>query len=186
MNSYLSDKELIMLFDRRDEAALTELERKYGARLRKVAFDVLKNEADAEECVNDAFLKVWNSIPPAVPEKLSAYVESAVRPKAIDRYRTERRDKRIPPEELTTRTPAAASRAGLPRAADLRVKPCAFVEGAAASEVSAPLSAPLRELMMLFAAASSRAPRMVSLRDMSYCSLAGTNFSPVIISNASW
>ena len=63
MNSYLSDKELIMLFDRRDEAALTELERKYGARLRKVAFDVLKNEADAEECVNDAFLKVWNSIP---------------------------------------------------------------------------------------------------------------------------
>ena len=48
MNSYLSDKEMIMLFDRRDEAALTELERKYGARLRKVAFDVLKNEADAE------------------------------------------------------------------------------------------------------------------------------------------
>ena len=101
MNSYLSDKEMIMLFDRRDEAALTELERKYGARLRKVAFDVLKNEADAEECVNDAFLKVWNSIPPAVPEKLSAYVESAV-------HRTERRDKRIPPEELTTLDEAAA------------------------------------------------------------------------------
>ena len=108
MNSYLSDKELIMLFDRRDEAALTEFERKYGARLRKVAFDVLKNEADAEECVNDAFLKVWNSIPPAVPEKLSAYVESAVRRKAIDRYRTERRDKRIPPEELTPLDEAAA------------------------------------------------------------------------------
>ena len=108
MSSHLSDKELILLFDRRDEAAITELARKYGARCRKVAFDVLKNDADAEECVNDAFLKVWNSIPPAVPDKLSAYVESAVRNKAIDRYRAERRDKRIPPEELTPLDEAAA------------------------------------------------------------------------------
>ena len=47
----MSDKELIMLFDRRDEAAITELERKYGSYCRAVAFDVLKNEADAAECV---------------------------------------------------------------------------------------------------------------------------------------
>jgi RNA polymerase sigma-70 factor (ECF subfamily) len=100
MSRYLSDKELILMFDRRDEAAITELTRKYGARCQAIARSVLKNEADAEECVNDAFLKVWNSIPPAVPDNLSAYVENAVRNKAIDRYRAERRDKRIPPEEL--------------------------------------------------------------------------------------
>ena len=87
MNSYLSDKEMIMLFDRRDEAALTELERKYGARLRKVAFDVLKNEADAEECVNDAFLKVWNSIPPARPDNFHAYLATVVRHNAISLFR---------------------------------------------------------------------------------------------------
>lgn len=96
----MNDKELIMLFDRRDETAITELDRKYGPRCRAVALGVLKNEADAEECVNDAFLKVWNSIPPAAPDKLSTYVESIVRNKAIDRYRTDRREKRIPPEDI--------------------------------------------------------------------------------------
>lgn len=103
----MTDKELIMLFDRRDETAITELDRKYGSRCRAVALGVLKNEADAEECVNDAFLKVWNSIPPAAPEKLSAYVESIVRNKAIDRYRTDRRDKRIPPEDVAPLEDAA-------------------------------------------------------------------------------
>ncbi|MBP5631328.1 MAG: RNA polymerase sigma factor [Clostridia bacterium] len=96
----MNDKELIMLFDRRDETAITELDHKYGSRCRAVALGVLKNEADAEECVNDAFLKVWNSIPPAAPDKLSAFVESIVRNKAIDRYRTDRREKRIPPEDI--------------------------------------------------------------------------------------
>ena len=83
----MTDKELIMLFDRRDETAITELDRKYGSRCRAVALGVLKNEADAEECVNDAFLKVWN--------------------KAIDRYRTDRRDKRIPPEDVAPLEDAA-------------------------------------------------------------------------------
>ena len=95
----MNDKELIMLFDRRDEAAITELERKYGNYCRAVAFDVLKNEADAAECVNDAFLKIWNSIPPAAPEKMSAYVGSIVRNQALDSYRAQRRLKDIPPEE---------------------------------------------------------------------------------------
>ncbi|MBP5730988.1 MAG: RNA polymerase sigma factor [Clostridia bacterium] len=96
----MTDKELIMLFDRRDEQAITELERKYGKYCRAVAVDVLKNEADAAECVNDAYLKVWDSIPPAAPEKLSAYVAGIVRNQAIDRYRMSRRQKDIPPEEL--------------------------------------------------------------------------------------
>ncbi|MBO4326011.1 MAG: RNA polymerase sigma factor [Clostridia bacterium] len=100
MGNFMSDKELVLLFDRRDEAAIAELERKYGARCRGIAMGLLKNQADADECVNDAFLKVWNSIPPAAPEKLSAYVENIVRNKAIDRYRRERREKRIPPENI--------------------------------------------------------------------------------------
>ena len=96
----MSDKELLMLFDRRDETAISELERKYGNYCRAIAYDVLKNEADAAECVNDAYLKVWQSIPPAAPEKMSAYVGNIVRNQAIDRYRAARRRKDIPPESI--------------------------------------------------------------------------------------
>ena len=95
----LSDKELILLFDRRDENAVRQLHEKYGRYCRSVATSVLKSEADAEECVNDAYLKVWNSIPPAAPEKMSAYVGSIVRNQALDSYRAQRRLKDIPPEE---------------------------------------------------------------------------------------
>ena len=61
---------------------------------------MLKNDADAAECVNDAYLRVWQSIPPAAPEKLSAYVAGIVRNLAIDRYRAMRRQKDIPPEAM--------------------------------------------------------------------------------------
>ena len=104
----MSDKELIMLFDRRDETAITELERKYGNYCRSIANDVLKNEADAAECVNDAYLKVWQSIPPAAPERLSTYVGNIVRNQAIDRYRAQRRRKDIPPEAMLSLDAAAA------------------------------------------------------------------------------
>lgn len=108
----MNDKELLLLFDRRDENAIAQLEHKYGRYCRSIAFDILKNEADAEECVNDAYLKVWESIPPAAPEKLSSYVGSIVKNQAIDFYRAQRRQKDIPPEAivpLDNVAPAAVS-----------------------------------------------------------------------------
>ena len=96
----MNDKELLLLFDKRDENAIAQLERKYGRYCRSIAFEILKNEADAEECVNDAYLKVWESIPPAAPEKLSSYVGNIVKNQAIDCYRAQRRQKDIPPEVI--------------------------------------------------------------------------------------
>ncbi len=92
----LSDKELILLFDRRDENAVRQLHEKYGRYCRSVATSVLKSEADAEECVNDAYLKVWNSIPPACPDKLPAYLAAIVRNTALDRLRSDNKKKSIP------------------------------------------------------------------------------------------
>ncbi|MBO4327516.1 MAG: RNA polymerase sigma factor [Clostridia bacterium] len=92
----ISDTELIMMFDRRDEDALSKLDGKYGRYCRTVAMSVLDNEADAEECVNDAYLKVWQSIPPAVPEKLSSYLALVVKNRAIDMRREQNRKKNIP------------------------------------------------------------------------------------------
>ncbi len=100
MEKPAGDRELIMMFERRDETALQALWLKFGSRSRRTAMQILKNESDAEECVNDAFLKVWNSIPPVMPEKLGAYVDSVVRNEAVDRCRMTHRKKDIPADMI--------------------------------------------------------------------------------------
>ena len=92
----MKDTDIIALFDIRDEQAITELQRKYGESCRMAAMRVLNDESDAEECVNDAYLKVWNSIPPAIPEKLGTYVTGIVRNTAIDRLRRKNTQKSAP------------------------------------------------------------------------------------------
>lgn len=93
---HLNDKEIIALFDSRDERAITKLDIKYGRYCRTVAMRVLNNESDSEECVNDAYLKVWNSIPPAIPENFEKYLAEIVRNTATDRLRRELAQKREP------------------------------------------------------------------------------------------
>ena len=93
------DIDIIALFDRRDEQAIAELAAKHGKYCRAVAVGVLKNEHDADECLNDAYLKVWNSIPPAVPGDLRAYAAAIVRNTAIDRYRRNTAGHTIPPDK---------------------------------------------------------------------------------------
>lgn len=63
----MEDFEITELYLKRDETALAETERKYGARLYKLAFTILNDRQYAEECVNDALMKAWNSIPPNEP-----------------------------------------------------------------------------------------------------------------------
>ena len=92
----MRDTDIIALFDARDEQAITELQKKYGDSCRTAALRVLNDEADAEECVNDAYLKVWNSIPPALPDKLGPYVTGIVRNAAIDRRRRRNAQKSTP------------------------------------------------------------------------------------------
>ena len=82
----MDDREIIVLLEARQESALAEIEKKYGALCLSVARNVLGNEADAEECVNDALLAVWNKIPPEEPRSLRAYVLRIVRNLALDRF----------------------------------------------------------------------------------------------------
>ena len=80
----LSDQEIVDLFFSRDEAALAETQNHYGTRLSRLAFSFLQNHEDAEECVNDVWLKAWNSIPPQHPEDLFSYLARLCRFTAFD------------------------------------------------------------------------------------------------------
>ena len=82
----MDDEKIIELFRERSEQAIVELSDKYGNICKKIAYNIVKNHSDVEECVNDAYLGVWNSIPPQNPSPLSAYVYKIVRNTAIKRY----------------------------------------------------------------------------------------------------
>ncbi len=82
----LPDDEIISLFFARSETAISELDRKYGRLCRNIAYRLLESRQDAEECVNDAYLGVWNAVPPERPEPLRAYVAKIVRNLAVKAY----------------------------------------------------------------------------------------------------
>lgn len=63
----LEDSKIISLFFERSEQAVEELNRKYGPAVRKTAANILSDRLDVEECVNDTYLRTWNSIPPQKP-----------------------------------------------------------------------------------------------------------------------
>lgn len=90
----MEDRQIIHLFQERSEAAVEELAQKYGKLCRAVSYNILKNEQDAEECVNDAFFAVWNTIPPEEPDILQAYVCRIVRNLSVKRYRFNTAQKR--------------------------------------------------------------------------------------------
>ena len=83
----MTDREIITLYNARDEQAITETDRAYGRLCMDLALNILGDLSDAEECVNDTWLKVWNAIPPACPPSLRAFVCRIARNIAIDRYR---------------------------------------------------------------------------------------------------
>ena len=88
------DGEIVELLCRRDEFALRAVMTKYGALMASIARQITGSEQDAEECVNDAVLELWNTVPPACPKQLSAFVGGIVRRRAIDRVRYNQAEKR--------------------------------------------------------------------------------------------
>ncbi len=82
----LNDSEIIDLFYMRSERAIMELAAKYGNACNKVAKNILNNILDAEECVNDAYLGAWNTIPPQNPNPLLTYICRIVRNLSIKKY----------------------------------------------------------------------------------------------------
>ena len=90
----MEDRQIIALYWERNPEAITRTQAKYGGYCAAVAQNILQSREDAEECVNDAWLAAWNSIPPKRPENLGAYLGRLTRSRAIDRWRALRREKR--------------------------------------------------------------------------------------------
>lgn len=82
----MEDSKIVELFYERSEQAIIELSRKYEKLCKKIAKNILGNNLDAEECVNDAYLGVWNTIPPQNPNPLITYVCKIVRNTAVKKY----------------------------------------------------------------------------------------------------
>ena len=82
----MEDSKIIGLFFERSEQAVEELNRKYGPAIRKTAANILSDRLDVEECINDTYLRAWNSIPPQNPNPLVSYVCKIARNLALDRY----------------------------------------------------------------------------------------------------
>lgn len=83
----MDDKEIVSLFFARSEEAIAELSRKYGKLCHAIAYNILNDLQDAEECVNDAYLGAWNSIPPQKPDPLRAYICRIVHNTARKKHR---------------------------------------------------------------------------------------------------
>ena len=98
LKSLMSDGEIIELYFRRDERAISETDAKYGKYLFSVAYNVVHDRLDCEECLNDTYLDAWNAMPPERPAVLKAFLAIIMRRRAIDRYKSEKRKRRIPSE----------------------------------------------------------------------------------------
>lgn len=90
----MEDNDIVGLFFKRDENALKRLHEKYGRLCASIAENILKSHVDAEDCVNDVYLKVWDSIPPSKPKSLCAFVARIAKNTALDIYSMEHAGKR--------------------------------------------------------------------------------------------
>ncbi len=75
----IDDDKIIALFFERSEQAIRELDTKYGRAVHNLSYRIVNDRQDAEECVNDAYLGAWNTIPPTKPDSLQAYICKIVR-----------------------------------------------------------------------------------------------------------
>ena len=90
----MEDLQIIELYFSRDEQALRETADKYGAYCMAVSMNILHSEPDAEECVNDTWLRTWNSIPPTRPASLKLFLARIARNLSLNRHRALHADKR--------------------------------------------------------------------------------------------
>lgn len=112
---YPLEEKIVSLFFDREEDAIVQTEQLYGSYLRKIAYNILSDAEDSRECVNDACLAAWRSIPPHQPKVLRSYLAKLTRQIAIDRLRSRKSQKRQASEysislsELTDTFPNAES-----------------------------------------------------------------------------
>ena len=90
----MDDEKIISLYFLRDESAISATDEKYGSYCRVIANNVLRDESESEECVNESYLKTWQTVPPTKPTSLKAYLGRITRNLALDRYRRDSAKKR--------------------------------------------------------------------------------------------
>ena len=95
---HLPDETIIDLYWDRDETAIKETDRKYGKYLYAIAYNIVHDNMDCEECLNDTYLGTWNKIPPARPSMFQVFLSRIMRNIAVDKYRHNTASKRIPSE----------------------------------------------------------------------------------------
>lgn len=97
----LEDKDIIEKYFLRDEAAVSDTSQKYGGLCRTIARNIVGSFEDAEECVNDTYLRLWRTIPPERPVNFRAYIAAVVRNISLNRYQFLRRKKRFAEFEVS-------------------------------------------------------------------------------------
>ena len=90
----MRDHEILELYWARNESAIAATTEKYGSYCHTIAYNILRNKEDAEECANDTYLGAWNSIPPQRPNRLSIYLGKITRNLALNRYKRYTAEKR--------------------------------------------------------------------------------------------
>ncbi len=96
--SKVTDDQIVALYCQRDESAIVQTDLKYGGMLYTIAYNILYDAEDCEECKNDTYFGIWNAIPPSRPTVFSAFISKIMRNIAMARYRDKTRQKRIPSE----------------------------------------------------------------------------------------
>ena len=92
----MEDKNIVSLYVARDQTAIAESDKKYGAFCHSISMNIVHNRQDAEECVNDTWLGAWNSIPPHLPASLRTYLAKLTRRISVNKWKANRRAKRNP------------------------------------------------------------------------------------------
>lgn len=93
-NGLLTDEQIIDLYFAREERAIAETDKKYCQYLHSIAYNILANYQDAEECLQDTYLRVWNAVPPERPRVFHAFLAKITRNLSLSRLKAARRDKR--------------------------------------------------------------------------------------------
>lgn len=106
----MEDWKIIQLLFIRAEKAIDEMSKRFGKQLLRIAYNILQNRLDAEECTNDTYLALWHAIPPASPDPLAPYVYRTGRNIALKRLHRDTAKKRngrydVSLEELNTCLP---------------------------------------------------------------------------------
>ncbi len=94
----ISDQAIVDLYWARDERAIRETDLKYGTYLFSIAYNIVHDRLDCEECLNDTYMGAWNAMPPTRPRVLQAFLLTIMRRIAINRYRRNLRKSAVPSE----------------------------------------------------------------------------------------